>query len=291
MAEGKLNNDRKNRKKSSEEQSNEDFMREIEELHNNLMKSSDKANEESESEEESNISNSDDESEVKIDHLMQDIEDLKEALQLERAKVSSLEEVINKQTKLIGSLKNTKQKHEDKSKNSKRCRYWNRGFCRIGDECKYYHSEEDCQSYMEGGICRDRNCDRRHRKDCRYFKEEAGCFRGESCEYLHTKKNKRKQVHQDKETNKHTEQRKTSQDKESVEFGRKVASNHNINSKYKHFSNLDTVSNFIFRLGLEEFANEYKIYFDKYGSTIEEETHVEKMIGSYGPEYILKHIK
>ena len=144
---------------------------------------------------------------------------------------------------------------------------------------------------MEIGRCRNRNCDRRHRRECRYFKENDSCFRGYSCEYLHTKENKRHHIYQDKERKKHKEQRKTSQEKDSCEFDRKVTSNHHINSKRRHFSKLYTVSNFIFRLGLEEFAEEYNIYFDKYESTLEEENHVEKMIGSYGPEYILKHIK
>ena len=55
--------------------------------------------------------------EVQIDHLMQDIEDLKESLQTERAKVRSLEEIINKQNKLIETVKVTKEKHESENSN------------------------------------------------------------------------------------------------------------------------------------------------------------------------------
>ena len=62
-----------------------------------------------------------------------------------------------------------------------------------------------------------------------------------------------------------------------------------MNTKIRSFDDLDSVSKFIFRLGLEDFAESYQIYFKKYGFSVEEEDHVEKMIGSSGAQYILKH--
>ena len=51
-----------------------------------------------------------------------------------------------------------------------------------------------------------------------------------------------------------------------------------------------TLSMFIFRLGLEEYAKEYKAYFTRYGFTSNESEHVEKMVESYGSRYILKSL-
>ena len=34
-----------------------------------------------------------------------------------------------------------------------RCRYWNRGFCREGQSCEYFHSSEVCDEHLERGSC------------------------------------------------------------------------------------------------------------------------------------------
>ena len=69
---------------------------------------------------------------------------------------------------------------------AKRCKWWNRGFCRERDRCSYNHQIGDCQKHLNGG-CTQRGCTTlRHRKLCRYFKTSSGCHRKESCQYLHT---------------------------------------------------------------------------------------------------------
>ena len=68
---------------------------------------------------------------------------------------------------------------------SKRCKRWNRGFCRERDRCSYSHHSGDCEEHLKGG-CTQRGCTTlRHRKQCKYFDTSVGCHRGETCEYLH----------------------------------------------------------------------------------------------------------
>ena len=63
-----------------------------------------------------------------------------------------------------------------------------------------------------------------------------------------------------------------------------------MNTKHEEKYCHETVSTFIFRLGLEELAEEYKDYFKRYGYTREEAQHVENMVQKYGVEYILKPV-
>ena len=67
----------------------------------------------------------------------------------------------------------------------KRCKWWNRGYCRESINCPYSHPQEDCNQYLQGG-CSVQGCSYRHRRRCKYWGSTAGCFRGEYCQYLHS---------------------------------------------------------------------------------------------------------
>ena len=74
-------------------------------------------------------------------------------------------------------------------KEKKRCKWWNRGFCREREKCSFLHDREECQEHLSGG-CTSKGCHTlRHRKQCRYFSSEKGCHRGDTCEYLHIEEN------------------------------------------------------------------------------------------------------
>ena len=64
-----------------------------------------------------------------------------------------------------------------------------------------------------------------------------------------------------------------------------------INMKHGELSFSETVSSFIYRLEVEDLAEEYRAYFKRYGFNIGEAYHVEKMIRLHGPEYFLKHME
>ena len=92
----------------------------------------------------------------------------------------------------------------------KRCKWYNRGFCREKGGCSYEHAKEDCQEHLNGG-CTIKGCSTlRHRRKCRYFNSKEGCYRGESCEYLHIVCNEDKEDNTEEETISEKEDKKVS---------------------------------------------------------------------------------
>ena len=263
----------------------EDFLQEIEEYAQRLKDG--KKGDNTEDAEES----LQDDSNSEIDNIYQEIEMIKEELEDEKLKVVMLEEAIIKKNKLIETLESKIKKEETGTmQETKKCRYWNRGFCREGKSCKFSHPNEDCKNFLETGKCKERECRQRHRRKCRYYTTEEGCFRKENCQYLHdiiTEENN----YNSKESN-------IAQEK-VVDFKcdfcsfittKKIIFNKHMNTKHGDVYRHETVSTFIFRLGLEELAEEYKDYFKRYGYTRSEADHVEKMVSKYGVEYILKPV-
>ena len=62
------------------------------------------------------------------------------------------------------------------SKNeSKRCKWWNRGFCRERKKCSFSRVKGDCQEHLAGGCTTKGFNTLRHRKRCRYFSTKQGC--------------------------------------------------------------------------------------------------------------------
>ena len=138
----------------------ENFLLQIEEYAKKL-----KANENS-SENEGSATYED--NELEIDNLHQVIESFKEQLYAEKEKVKILNEPISYEDKIIESLKknNGKEKAEESQKETK-CRYWNRGYCRVGENCHFSHQKEDCQRHIQTGKCEDRKYQGRHTNPCR----------------------------------------------------------------------------------------------------------------------------
>ena len=64
-------------------------------------------------------------------------------------------------------------KNEEKIKQGtmkiRKCRYHNRGFCKMKEECEFLHSENICEKYLQDGKCLQQDCPERHPKDCRYW--------------------------------------------------------------------------------------------------------------------------
>ena len=76
---------------------------------------------------------------------------------------------------------------KEKYKSVKRCRYWNRGYCREGTtKCPYFHPPDDCQQHLLEGRCSRQGCGHRHRRKCKYWGTKQGCFRKGQCQYLHS---------------------------------------------------------------------------------------------------------
>ena len=88
---------------------------------------------------------------------------------------------------------NDRSDKQEKLKESKpkKCRYFNRGFCKYRENCRYYHSAVICKEYVKEGFCRKNNCSERHPKSCKFWtKTSGGCPRGEKCQFLHIESEK-----------------------------------------------------------------------------------------------------
>ena len=68
---------------------------------------------------------------------------------------------------------------------TRRCRYYNRGFCKFRDNCNFVHKTGICDKYLRDKICKQGNCDFRHPKPCKFEKNGDTCTWGQNCLYLH----------------------------------------------------------------------------------------------------------
>jgi hypothetical protein len=95
--------------------------------------------------------------------------------------------------KILEILKEMEARHIiDKERNQtkmlKKCKFYNRGFCREGNSCYYLHPEKKCEKHCEGKRCSEGSkCQMRHPHHCQHWKK-GNCFRGEDCLYLHLDK-------------------------------------------------------------------------------------------------------
>ena len=68
----------------------------------------------------------------------------------------------------------------------KKCRYYNKGYCKNKLDCKFYHPESVCENFLLNKSCPERGCTKRHPSSCKFWQRgPRGCFRGETCKYLH----------------------------------------------------------------------------------------------------------
>ena len=65
---------------------------------------------------------------------------------------------------------------------------------------------------------------------------------------------------------------------------REVTLRKHANTKHKGWPSNETVSHFIYRLALEDWVEEYKTYFYKYGFNSKEANHAERMINIHGAD-------
>ena len=58
------------------------------------------------------------------------------------------------------------------------CKFYNFGFCKFQDRCRFEHFKTNCNKYA----CKDKKCFKRHPKKCRY---QEKCRRKSCCLYKH----------------------------------------------------------------------------------------------------------
>ena len=74
---------------------------------------------------------------------------------------------------------------EEKNKELKKCNFYNRGFCKMGSACIFFHNDEVCESFEDLGICQVKRSSKRHQYACKFLNSEKGCMRGEFCDFSH----------------------------------------------------------------------------------------------------------
>ena len=86
--------------------------------------------------------------------------------------------------KLERKVDSKKEEGNDRGiRERKKCKFFNRGYCRYKSECKFAHPGEICKIYLEEKKCNDKTCADRHPKVCKWWLE--GKCRRNDCEYLH----------------------------------------------------------------------------------------------------------
>ena len=74
---------------------------------------------------------------------------------------------------------------ENLQKVKKKCRYYNRGYCKYKQKCKYVDPEHVCQEHLTMQKCENKECPRRHHRRCKWEESNGGCRRYQECEYVH----------------------------------------------------------------------------------------------------------
>ena len=126
-----------------------------------------------------------------VDRLVMERDKIVKLIEDYENKISELKEEVNsdnfpeKSKYILEGLVN-KDKIEYFKRNSikKVCWYFNKGYCKKREYCKYNHETRDCIQHMEGQLCETTSCKLRHRSDCKYWKS-GFCFRGIGCAYLY----------------------------------------------------------------------------------------------------------
>ena len=83
----------------------------------------------------------------------------------------------------IADINKNHSKTEKTGKISKECRFYLKGFCRLGDQCRFEHREL-CGIWMKTGRCESSRCKLAHQYKCKF----SGNCRRQNCRYLHPNK-------------------------------------------------------------------------------------------------------
>ena len=57
----------------------------------------------------------------------------------------------------------------------KKCRYFDRGYCKYKDKCRYTHPKNICTEYLQSMKCESKECLWRHPRACKWFSRQDGC--------------------------------------------------------------------------------------------------------------------
>ena len=95
---------------------------------------------------------------------------------------------LSKQTIVVERANDTSEDDKDtkvENRKTKKCKYFNRGYCKHKSKCRFIHPEQICEEYLEKYKCERKECSWRHPIICKWLSSRSGCTRGSDCTYLH----------------------------------------------------------------------------------------------------------
>ena len=97
---------------------------------------------------------------------------------------SEITMIKDKEREILESIRDSARGNEDGKGLVGKCRYWDRGYCKFRNRCKFVHPPEICEIFLQGGKCDGESCYKRHPSSC-WFWKGYGCIKGKLCAYLH----------------------------------------------------------------------------------------------------------
>ena len=132
-----------------------------------------------------------------IEEIIKKKEDVDKSIMANKEAISNIEkemkEIAHKgfAREIIGDTNNVQT--SDAQKPKRRCKYYNRGYCKYNGKCRFIHPSEICESHLAGQTCERSECSSRHPRTCKWLRTNEGCRR-QNCEYLHSDHVQRKSV-------------------------------------------------------------------------------------------------
>ena len=152
-------------------------------------------------------------------------------------------------------------------------------------------TNKDCKTYVTQGNCEEQKCEGRHRRYCTTKHNTSGCYRGDTCQYLHSSSKKEEMNNLSKRTEcdkdmqeilrcNHcdfkTQQKVTLQKHITLNIKKVPTLN-----QYPHLYTVSTWTNL--HMNIETILNDM-------ASTEKKACYVERMINRYGSYFIMKNM-
>ena len=100
---------------------------------------------------------------------------------------SEMKDIKNKRNVIPPSIEkdgDEKEKQAESNLVIKKCKYYDKGYCKYLKKCRYFHPIDICKTHLEEQKCKEKGCRERHPKACKWFQRDIGCKRL-NCQYLH----------------------------------------------------------------------------------------------------------
>ena len=124
---------------------------------------------------------------------IEDVKDQQSKIDVLIGKIDDKLDNLNQRiVETVSNIENLERKEIESEK--KQCIHDRKGYCKNGNSCPFFHTNEICKEYIVNKICTKLQCRKRHPQRCRYFLKTI-CRRGDTCRYLHIKPTETEKCH------------------------------------------------------------------------------------------------